>query len=1345
MTLQSRNYQYVLSLVFAIEEINRSPYLLPNVSLGYEFHSVLHTDPHLGPFEPILSDNGLFPFLYQMAPKDSTLALGVVSLMVHFSWNWVGLIISEDEKGIRFLSDVRGEMERNGVCMAFVNMIPVTMLWDNVVTQRVWVTTSQWDVTNSKKHFILDPFHGALIFSHHHGEISGLKHFIQTANPAKYPEDTFLARLWWMHFNCSVSESECKTLESCSSKGSLAWLPRHHFDMAVSDGSYNIYNAVYAVAHTLHEMLLQQVDGQPMKNGKEPVFSPWQLHPFLKNIKFNNPAGDPVSMNQKGQLDREYDILNFWNLLEGLGHKVKVGTFSSYLPQGQQLSLSEDKIEWATGDTQTPNSACSVSCRPGFRKSPQEGKPACCFDCTPCPEDEISNQTDMDQCVKCPARQYANTERTTCLQKAVTFLAYEDPREALACTALCFSALTSAVLGVFVKHRDTPIVKANNRALSYILLISLTFCFLCSLLFIGRPSTATCILQETTFGLVFTVAVSTVLAKTVTVILAFTVAAPGRRMRRWLVSGAPNFIIPSCSLIQLTLCGVWLGTSPPFVDTDTHSEHGHIIITCNKGSVTAFYCALGYLGSLALGTFTMAFLARILPDTFNEAKFLTFSMLVFCSVWLTFLPVYHSTKGKVMVAVEVFSILASSAGLLGCIFAPKCYIILKRPDENYTHSEHSHIIITCNKGSVTAFYCALGYLGSLALGTFMMAFLVRNLPDTFNEAKFLTFSMLVFCSVWLTFLPVYHSTKGKVMVAVEVFSILASSAGLLGCIFALHFWFWKNYQYVLAFYFAIEEINKDSHLLPNLTLGFHVYNAFSSDQFTLWSTLLWLSGKMQTLPNYNCQTQSKSAAIIAGTMSAFSAEIGTLLELYKTPQVTYGPFDPMLSDKDQFPSLYQMAPKDSSLAHAMVSLLLHFGWTWVALFLSDDLKGEQFLRDLKAEMLHPFLKNIQFTNSAGAHISLDEKSSQMAHYDIHNAVNFPAGLGLLVKTPRSVCSQSCPPGFRKIPQEGRPVCCFACVFCPEGHISNQTDAERCVQCPAHEHPNRERTHCLPKVVTFLAYEAPLGMALACTALCFSALTAAVLGVFVKHRDTPIVKANNRALSYILLISLTFCFLCSLLFIGRPSTATCILQETTFGLVFTVAVSTVLAKTVTVILAFRVTAPGRRMRRWLVSGAPNFIIPSCSLIQLTLCGVWLGTSPPFVDTDTHSEHGHIIITCNKGSVTAFYCALGYLGSLALGTFTVAFLARNLPDTFNEAKFLTFSMLVFCSVWLTFLPVYHSTKGKVMVAVEVFSILASSAGLLGCIFVPKCYVILLRPHRSSLCGFREKIHCGSNKPS
>ncbi|XP_040589755.1 vomeronasal type-2 receptor 116-like [Mesocricetus auratus] len=765
-----KNYEFILALVFAIEEINRNPHLLPNISLGFDFYNVQHGDknvlvnaliwltgqsyPHsnyncvkerksaaaltgpswaksahfgtllqlykfpqltIGPFDSILSDRSQFNSLYQLAPKGKSLSLAMVSLMVHFGWTWVGLLLPDDHRGTEFLSDLGKNMEKNRVCLAFVEMISSTWtsfsykFWANlgkiqeslaniiiiygdsdslqglmlnlgkqILTWKVWIMNAQWDVTNHPDYFFLDSFHGSIIFSLQQEKMVEFPNFIKTVNPFKYPEDNYLPKLWFLFFKCPFSELDCQLLETCQQNASLEFLPRHVFDMAMSEESYNVYKAVYTVAHSVHEMSLQQVQMQPFGSGKEMVFFPWQLHAFLRN----SYASDNMALHWKQELDK-YDILSFWNFPKGLGLKVKVGTFLPNAPQDQQLSLTTQLIQWPKMYSEIPQSVCSESCGPGFRKVSLEGKAVCCYGCIPCPDNEISNETDMDQCIKCPESHYANPEKKQCLQKVVSFLDYKDPLGmSLTTVALCFSVLTALVLGLFVKNRDTPIVKANNRTLSYTLLITLTICFLCTFLFIGCLNTTACILQQITFGGAFTVALATVLAKAITVVIAFKVTFPNRVVRWLVISKAPNLIIPICTLIYLVLCAIWLGTSPPFLDQDAYAEHGHIIIMCNKGSDFAFHGVLGYLCSLALGSYAVAFLSRNLPDTFNEAKFLSFSMLVFFCVWVTFLPVYHSTKGKVMVAMEVFSILTSSASLLGFIFAPKCYIILIRPDKN---------------------------------------------------------------------------------------------------------------------------------------------------------------------------------------------------------------------------------------------------------------------------------------------------------------------------------------------------------------------------------------------------------------------------------------------------------------------------------------------------------------------------------------------------------------------------------------------------------------------------------------------------------------------------------------
>ncbi|XP_054850235.1 vomeronasal type-2 receptor 26-like [Eublepharis macularius] len=662
----------------------------------------------------------------------------ILLLLRYFRWTWIGVISLEDESAERFVKDVVPMFSPSGICVEFISIFPrirftsdftdgmaegaeisiavmrstanavvlhgefetlmiLRMLIhfsefaDISVKTKIWIMMAEIDFTSVyfQRTWDLDFLQGAISLAIHSKQPQGFQRFLQRRNPASHKEDGFIRDFWQQAFNCLFSNSEeDDTVEgACTGEEKLEDLPVSVFEMSMTGHSYSVYNAVYAVAHALQTIPFSTFKHRTMMGRQKHKFAGhelYQLQHFLKWVSFNNSCGEEIAFDHTGQLVAGLDIINWVTFANQSFLRIKVGKVDPKASPDKMFTIDEDAIVWPSRFNKTqPLSVCNYGCRSGYRKTKKEGKPFCCYDCFPCPKGKISNQEDMDDCSQCPEDHYPNKDRDLCIPKYISFLSYDEPLGmTLAIMALFFFCITTLVLGIFLKHRDTPVVKANNQNLTYTLLVSLLLSFLGACLFIGQPNKVMCLLRQTIFGIVFSVAVSCILAKTMIVILAFMATHPGSRMRNWVGKRLASSIVFSCSFIQTTICAVWLATSPPFPDFDMHSQSKEIIVKCNEGSVTMFYSVLGYMGFLAIVSFVVAFLARKLPDSFNEVKFITFSMLLFCSVWLSFIPTYFSTKGKDMVAVEIFSILASSGGLLGCIFFPKCYIIVLRPELN---------------------------------------------------------------------------------------------------------------------------------------------------------------------------------------------------------------------------------------------------------------------------------------------------------------------------------------------------------------------------------------------------------------------------------------------------------------------------------------------------------------------------------------------------------------------------------------------------------------------------------------------------------------------------------------
>uniref|UniRef100_A0A8C4SCR0 Vomeronasal type-2 receptor 1-like n=1 Tax=Erpetoichthys calabaricus TaxID=27687 RepID=A0A8C4SCR0_ERPCA len=729
------SYQWVQSMIFAINEINKNEDLLPNLSLGYAIYDTcnsitraveqmfalitgsdvyvpnyqcyinsslaavigessstisismatilgIYQYPQISYFSslPALSNKKEFPSFLRTIPSDTFQSKAFAYLVKHFDWKWVGTLAEDIEYGIQGVQLFREEVEKYGVCIAFAEKVPLTFsratyqqiaetikssnakvivvfsgdsnllpLVEEIAKQNItgitWLASEAWSTaTYILKENQIKHFEGTLGFAITKSHIPGLHEFLVGLHPFNEPQDMFIKELWENIFECLWNPGVKHDRRECTGVENLAELTSTFLDTSELRITSNVYNAVYAIAHALHNLESCEEGRGPFKEGRCAdihAFEPSQLLHYLKRMQFLDKAGNIQYFDENGDTVAKYDLVNWQRGTDGSVVVKTVGRYDGS-KLGVELEINMEAIYW--------NGGCFTI---HYEKLP--GKVA--------------------------------KRRDHCVPKDSEFLSFgESLGIILTVLALIGTLVTFSIIMIFLKYMKTPIVRANNLELSFLLLFSLLLCFLCALTFMGEPSMQMCIMRQTGFAISFVLSISCILVKTLVVLLAFKMTLPNQNAMKRFRPLHQRLIIITTTLVQIGICVGFMVSSPPSVNRNRDTVISKIILECNEGPELALFCILGYIGFLAVINFVLAFLARNLPDNFNEAKFITFSLLVFVVVWISFIPGYISTKGKYLIAVEIFAILSSSFGLLVCIFFPKCYIILLKPEMNTKNS-----------------------------------------------------------------------------------------------------------------------------------------------------------------------------------------------------------------------------------------------------------------------------------------------------------------------------------------------------------------------------------------------------------------------------------------------------------------------------------------------------------------------------------------------------------------------------------------------------------------------------------------------------------------------------------
>ncbi|KZC14082.1 Metabotropic glutamate receptor [Dufourea novaeangliae] len=687
---------------------------------------------------PELSNKQRFEYFTRTIPSDHYQVKAMVDIVLTMGWSYVSIIYEESNYGIKAFEELEELLGKYDICIAIKEKlvkdsgVAEETAYDNIVLKLltkprargciifgsdqevagVMRAVRRCNATGSFSWIGSDGWSArGLVSNGNEPEVEGTLSVQPQANPVRGFEEYFLnltvennrrnpwfVEFWEDHFQCrypnaSRTPYNQRYTKPCTTKERLT-----KQDTAFEDQLQFVSDAVMAFAYAFRDMHRDLCHGKPgLCDAMKPTKG-IELLRYLRKVDFEGLSGDKFKFDKNGDGPARYNIIHFKQTEPGKYKWVRVG---KYLEGELRLNMSE--IQFKLGHPQPPESVCSLPCEVGQAKKYVEGE-RCCWHCFNCTQYQIRHPKDETQCIPCRQGTVPDETHSTCQDIPEEFL---RPESGWAIGAMSFSAsgilITFCVCGVFLKHNDTPVVRASGRELSYVLLSGILLCYLVTFALVMRPTDIVCGIQRFAAGFCFTVVYAALLTKTNRISRIFNASKHSAKRPSFISPRSQLIICSGLVFVQILINGVWMIIDPAKAMHHYPTRDDNLLV-CNSYVDASYMIAFAYPIMLIVVCTVYAVLTRKIPEAFNESKHIGFTMYTTCVIWLAFVPLYFGTGSNVALRITSMSVTISlSASVtIACLFSPKLYIILIRPERNVRQSMMPARYSTTKSSAVTA-------------------------------------------------------------------------------------------------------------------------------------------------------------------------------------------------------------------------------------------------------------------------------------------------------------------------------------------------------------------------------------------------------------------------------------------------------------------------------------------------------------------------------------------------------------------------------------------------------------------------------------------------------------------